>query len=359
MLPPTWNRCAPSIVRAALFAIVAAVSLFEVPDSWSREAAAATPPTPAEIREACEYVADRGPAIRSELLRDAAIDARNDGRVVDATIGTSDGSAAGEILEYRPRGASIKAPPIETSYFDERPRADWGFGARWLRYGGHTYALIFESESLRRVRHLSVIDRKNREHLLCTFTVKEHETLAPVVDAAKPLCRAVATNRIKFLSVDRGPASTLEYPGGPRAETSIAGLTIADFTNSGIAARLVQLEYEHGGGRGGAATYFDVASDGETVSQAGRHKLLMALQHAWEGSSSGYLQPVFAGDNVTRLFSWNGLTYFDIAAGGGEAYDDTPFHEVRSLLNNSIETECVASYRVTWKLSSIAKEFRK
>jgi hypothetical protein len=324
-------------------------------------ATAAKPPTASEIRSACDYVAARGPSIRSELLRDATIDARNNGELVDATIGAEGGSAGGEILQLRPRGTS-KHAVLDISYFDDRPWENRGFGARWFVYRGHTYALIFESESLRRAKHLSLIDGQNREHLLCTFSTQVHETLIPADNAAGPLCRAVASERVTYLPVRTDSTTpSLQYVDGPRAETGVSGVTIADFTNSGTPDKVVRLEYEHSGARGGAATYYDVAGDGKYISQRAKHELLMNLQHVEEQPSrfGDAIYPSFADDNVTRLFSYDGLTYFDIAATGGNAYDDSPFHEVRLLKGDRIATMCAARFRFSWKVSAIAREYRK
>jgi hypothetical protein len=271
------------------------------------------------------------------------------------------GSAGGEILEFRPHGASKETAPIEITYFDDRPLRDSGFGVRWLRYRGHTYALTFASESLRRLRHLSLIDAKNREHLLCSFTVEEHESLTPASHADMPLCRAVAANDIQYLAVDRDPASTLEYSGERRFGTSIVGTTRADVTNSGTQDTLVQLDAGYAGARGWSARYYDLVSNGKIVSDGRLHKLLMVLQYIQEvpGSYSNFEEPGVADENRTSLFTYNGLTYIDVAASGGDSCNDTPFHEVRLLHDDRIETECAASFQITWKIHSIAQEYRR
>lgn len=352
------NRRTRWIGRAA-FVFVGISALVNARVAFAGDTVPGRAPTSAEVREACGYVAKAGPSIRSELLRDASIDVRNDGRLVDATIGVDNGTAGGETFEYRERGSPKDAPPIETSFFDDRPWADRGFGARWLRYKSHTYALVFESENLRRLKHLSLIDEKNREHLACTFTAREHETLLPTNDDARSLCRAVALRQVRYLPVSTDSTSTVRYAGGPRADTGVAGVTIADFTNSDVADKLAELEFAHGGGRGAAATYYDIVVDGEK-SILRQHELLMALQHvvALRDKSGDVVEPSFADDNISRLFSYRGLTYFDIAATGGDAYAGAPFHEVRLLQGDRIATECAGRFCVSWKLSEIVPEYR-
>jgi hypothetical protein len=343
--------------KKVLLAVSIAVGWVAAPVScaWAKPAVSSSP-SRAEVRETCSYVANRGTKIQSELLRDASIDVRNDGHIFDATVGAEPGSAGGEELQFREHGAPKSSPPFEIDFFDDRPWVDRGFGARWLRHHGRTYALIFQSESLRHPNHLSFVDGNNREHLLCQFATTEHESLVPSDTSDAQLCRAAASGDVQGLSIDTETTSTLDYAGEPRTDTRIAGTTHTDFTNTGLPATVVQLEVEYGGARGWGAKYYDIVS-GQKIRSDGRlHKLLMDLQYIEEwGNYRDFVEPGVANGSEVSLFTYGGVTYLDVTA---KPPGDVPFHEVRLLNGNRISTVCSASFRVNWRVESIAREFR-
>src|SRR6185369_17024381 len=114
----------------------------------AEESRAQSLPSAAEVGAACRYVAERGPAITSELIRDGILDGNNDGRDDAVSIGYGMGTMGGDTPEIRPRNAANDSDPVALKYDDD----DWhdvgGFGIRWLPYRGKVYTLHFASETL-------------------------------------------------------------------------------------------------------------------------------------------------------------------------------------------------------------------
>jgi hypothetical protein len=312
-------------------------------------------PNATEARSVCSYVASKGPAIRSELIQSGALNVENNNTLYDASVGSEFGSAGGEKLEYRAHGVDKTAEPIPTKDFDDQPFAYRGFGARWLRYRGHTYTLIFESESLRSPNYLGYINRYGERHFLCSFDANEHEKLSAVSNATENVCRAVSSHRIGFLPVDTTSASSLKFAASVRdlGET-IVGSTEADITNSGTPVRVALIEASYGGARGWQSRYLDAIANDQVVSDGQLHKLLMVTQDIKEGTSRDFIEPGAFDFNESKLFAYEGLIYIDLTA---KPPGNEPFHEVQIIRAARIDTVCTARFNVTWRVSSMAKEF--
>src|SRR5215813_11105391 len=137
-------------------------------------------PTFAEARAVCAHVAARGPAVASELVKSGLLDANNDGKEDQVTVGMAEGTMGGEVLQFRPKGAPKASDPVEVTPEGFQPGSYLPHGARWLPYRGKVYTLNFVSEQLRHVSYLGYIDAKNAEHLICDFDNIEDQTLKPL-----------------------------------------------------------------------------------------------------------------------------------------------------------------------------------
>jgi hypothetical protein len=94
-------------------------------------------------RPACNYVASRGPAILKEFVSGGLLNANNDGHPYDVTVGSLDGSAGGELLVFRPKGAEGTSPPIEIKPDGFEWKDYSAYGARWLPHGDRVYTPLF------------------------------------------------------------------------------------------------------------------------------------------------------------------------------------------------------------------------
>jgi hypothetical protein len=312
-------------------------------------------PNTTDARSVCSYVASKGPAIISELVRSGALNVENNDTLYDASVGVESGSAGGEKLEYRVHGADANAKPLPMKDFDDRPWAYRGFGARWLRYQGHTYTVIFESESLRSPNYLGFIDSYGEQHFLCSFDVDEHEKLRAVNSATTNVCRAVSSHRTSFLPVDTTSASSLKFAAPIREQgEKIIGSTDADVTNSGVPAHVALIEADYGGARGWRSRYLDAIANDQVVSDGRLHKLLMVEQNIKGGGARDFMEPGAFNFNESKLFTYEGLVYVDLTA---RPPGDKPVHEVQIIHATQIETVCTADFEVTWRVSSMAKQF--
>src|SRR5882724_3973329 len=94
------------------------------------------PPSRAEARAVCDMLPARGPALRRMLVKDGALDANNDGVVDAVTVGMSEGTMRGDVLQFRRRGAAKDSPAIDVNPDGCQPGDYLPFGARWLAHGG-------------------------------------------------------------------------------------------------------------------------------------------------------------------------------------------------------------------------------
>jgi len=307
-------------------------------------------PSAAKARQACNYVASRGPPIALELIGSGSLDANNDGRPDDVSVGIVAGTMRGDALEFRPRGAAKDSKPIEITRPDFDRDDDWGFGARWLRYRGRTYTLNFESETLRRVQYLGYIDAQNVEHVVCRFANIEREELTPVMKTAVDLCRRVAGGQVNYTAVNEAR----EQQGTERRETSLKGRVSVDSRNMRRPEPLVLLSYASGAGRGCEFDYFDVISDDRLASGGETHDILMGLQaiEPSEGRSSGP-----CGHGAPRWFEYDGRLYLDYASAQDHGLM-ARFHNVKSVSDNRIELACKGEFKVKWEIKTMGPEFK-
>jgi hypothetical protein len=319
-------------------------------------------PNPAQAAEVCRYVAARGPAIRSELVREGVLDANNDGIDDHVTIGIGSGTMRGDVLEFRPRGAAKDSKPVEFGYDEASLHDYWWFGERWFPYGGRVYTLYFEAETVRRVVALGIIDRNNKHHLVCDFEVDEQERLEPLNDAAAGLCARVA--RDELLEVQPTPADGET----PRRETRLIGRLHLDFRNTGKPEALALLDYESGSARGCGFKYYDTLEPTLGANSPSRATLL-AAQHIdlagqdpkeyapSEAQLTPYLDPPHCGIVTARWLVDRGKTYLDQAAERDHGLRER-FRSVMMIDGTRVTPRCKGAYEVQWRVKSMAPAFR-
>jgi hypothetical protein len=310
------------------------------------------PPSRAEARAVCDMIAARGPAIRAMLVKDGVLDANND-RVADAvTVGMSEGTMRGDVLQFRRRGAANDSPAVDVNPEGFQPGDYLPFGARWLAYGGRVFALYFDTETLRHASYLGYIDARNTERLVCDFSVTERETLRPAGRRdADELCRAVAQKTASYAPLVATEDADPEMDTG-RRETHVAGRITIDFANAGAPAPLALLAYDSGAGRGCDFSYFDVVTGSGIASSGDAHSTLMRLQgvEPEQGHTSGSCDGA-----VPRWLSFAGLNYLDIASRRAGV---DPFHEVKLVRQGRIETRCKGAFAVRWQVKSMGPNFQ-
>jgi hypothetical protein len=315
-------------------------------------AARAEPPLPtfAEARAVCAHVAARGPAIASELVKTGLLDANNDGREDQVSIGMGEGTMGGEVLEFRPKGAAKNSEPVEVTPEGFQPGSYLPHGARWLTYRGKVYTLNFASEQMRHVSYLSYIDAGNVEHLICDFDNIEDQTLKPVGGADAALCRSVAAGKVDFIEI-----GATEDPPARRRNTSTKGSVKVDFRNIKKPEPLALLSYESGAGRGCAYQYYEALAGADDVADTGEsHALLMKLQQL-------KLDEMRIGqscsDNSPRWFSYRGKIYFDNAS-KPDSFGEPFFHEVKLLEDTRVTALCKGEFKVRWKVQTMGEGFK-
>ena len=318
-------------------------------------APAAEPPVPlpaaAEAREACVYVAARGAAIASELVKDGRLDANNDGTLEDVRVGEAAGTMHGEVLEFRKLGAAHESAPIDFES-DDYQRGDYlPFGARWFARSGKVYTLYFESEDLSRPVLLGFIDRRNREHLVCEFSVIESEVLQAVSKEAEPLCKKV-TQGVQYLVAD---AKNVEITGEERQWTHGLGALSIDFNNRGKPSGLALLAFDSSAGRGCRMNYFDAMRDGAVVDKGAEHETLMRLQEI--NLADFFPNRDKCGGNGVGWFRDGGKIYFDQSS-PPLARETTPFHVVSRVEGTEIETLCKATFSTLWSVKAMGPSFK-
>ena len=321
-------------------------------------------PGAAEAGAACRYVAERGPAITSELIRDGILDGNNDGREDAVSIGVGIGTVRNETLEIRPRNAAKDAEPVELKDDDDKWRDIGGFSARWLPYRGKVYTLHFASETLRTAVALGFIDASNNEHLVCTFKSNVRENLAALDSSAGDLCRRVAAGEVKYI------ASADRDEGTNRRETSLRGELTLDVRNTGRAFGLALLDYASGAGRGCEFKYYDTMSDGRIGVPGQSRDLLMAAQDIdlsgvslkeyldrSELKAESYFRPPHCGDVTPRWFEHDRRVFLDTAA---ERDDGSlpQFRTVSVIENTRVRLLCKSEFSQTWQVDAMGPRFR-
>ena len=352
------RRAAPrtTVGAAAVLAMMATAS-----SASAQVGARPALPTRTEAQDACRHVAARGPAIVADLIADGALDANNDGRIDDVTIGTEAGTARGDAPQFRPRGG---AGPVAATSDDAAWRDRRGYGARWLRHAGRTYTLHFETELLRNAVALGYIDPKNVEHFVCGFDSVVQEKLRPAVADSDELCARVQAGQVSYVVPEEANEPT------PRRETGLVGRARIDFRNTGTAETLALLDYSSGSGRGCQFQYYDtVAADRVGVGGEARD-VLMALQgielrgqslkeypDPSAAKSEPYLLPPHCGEATQRWFAHRGKLFLDSAA----ARDDglvARFRRIVLATGSRTAVQCTAAFAVTWRVRSMAVAFR-
>jgi hypothetical protein len=314
--------------------------------------APARPPSRAEARAVCDMIAARGSAIRAMLVKDGVLDANNDGVADAVTVGMSEGTMRGDVLQFRPRGAAKDSPAVDVNPEGFQPGDYLPFGARWLAYGGRVYALYFDTETLRHASYLGYTDARNTERLVCDFSVAERETLRPAGGRdADGLCRAVAQKTASYAPLIESEDADPEMDAG-RRETHVAGRITIDFANAGAPVPLALLAYESGAGRGCDFSYFDIVTGSGIASSGDAHATLMRLQgvEPEQQHTSGSCDGA-----VPRWLGFGGLVYLDIAS-RRESVD--PFHEVKLVRKGRIETRCKGEFAVRWQVKSMGPDFQ-
>jgi hypothetical protein len=357
--PPRATVMAAS--RRIAVAAVAAISL--APAIRAASAQPAELPSPKQAQQVCSYVATRGPAIRSALVANGVLDANNDGIADDVRVGRGMGTAGGDVLEIRPRGASQDSEPIEVSAVGWEWKDYWAYGARWLRYGGRAYTLYFAAETLRNAVALGYIDKHNREHIVCAFSSVEDERLVPVSNDATRLCGRMPQDQVHYIEPAKADEAT------PRRETRLVGRLRVDFRNNGTAEELALLSYDSGAARGCDFKYYDTIS-ADRLGQNGparsvllpaqkidlRGQSLKEYSDPSEGKFTSYMDPPHCGDVTPRWFELGGKIYLDESA----ARDDgrlPRFREITLIRRQSITLQCRSEYGVRWVVKNMARPF--
>lgn len=321
-------------------------------------------PSAVEAGAACRYVAERGPAITSELIRDGILDGNNDGRDDAVSIGVGIGTVRDETLEIRPRDAAKDAEPVALKDDDDGWRDIGGFSARWLPYRGKVYTLHFASETLRSAVALGFIDAANNEHVVCTFKSDVRENLIPLKPDDADLCGRVAAGRVKYV------APTNRDEGSNRRETSLKGMLTLDFRNTGRAVSLALLDYASGAGRGCEFKYYDTVSNGRIGVPGESRDVLMAAQDInlsgaslkeypdpSELKAESYFRPPHCGGVTPRWFEHNRRIFLDTAA----ERDDgvlARFRTVSLIENTGVGPVCRGEFSETWKVDAMGPRFR-
>ena len=330
-------------MRACVIAAIATLA--------AAAAEAAPPlPSPAEAQAVCRFVAARGPAIAASLMSSGLADADHDGVDDAVAIGRGGGTMGGETPEFRPRGATRTAPPVAVTSSGFQGADYLALGARWLRFGGRTYALYFDTESLRRASHLTIVDRDRVEHLVCDFAPVEREKLRRIGRVSAGLCREVVRGRVAVLPVTPAEPGPTGRPGTVRK-----GLGTVDFRNTGRPAALVLLGLESGAGRGCAAEYFDAAAGDVPAASGPDHDVLMAVQRIDPAAFRPL--PGGCGGNAVRWFRYRGGVYLDNAS-RRDATRAAPFHEVVRIDGAAVKLACRATFAVQWRVKSIGAAFK-
>jgi hypothetical protein len=288
-------------------------------------------PTFAEARAVCAHVVARGPAIAAELVRSGLLDANNDSKVDQVTVGAGEGTMGGDVLQFRPKACD----PVEITPEGFQSGDYMALGARWLPYRGKVYTLNFASEDLRHALYLSYIAANNTEHLICEFANIEELSLKPVDSASAELCRDVAAGKVDYIGV----RETGEPPAR-RRNTATIGRVEVDFRNRQKPEPLALLACESGAGRGCAYRYYEALAGSDDVADEGdSHVVLMALQ------SLRLDEPVRIGpscrDNEPRWFSYRGRVYLDNAS-RPNSYGEPFFRDIK-LVDDRLSPRCVAA----------------
>jgi hypothetical protein len=362
MISSTQSRAAVmAAFRRVAVAAVAAISLaLEIRSAGSQPAEL---PTPKQAQQVCSYVATRGPAIRLELVAGGVLDANNDGIEDDVRVGRDIGTAGGDVLEIRPRGALRNSEPIKVSPIGWEWKDYWAYGARWLRYGGRVYTLYFAAETLRHAVALGYIDKDNREHIVCAFSRVEDERLVPVRNDATQLCERVAQDQVHYIEPSKADEAT------PRRETGLVGRLRVDFRTNGTAEELALLSYDSGAARGCDFKYYDTISANRLGQNGPARSVLLRAQKIdlrgqslkeysdpREGKFTPYMDPPHCGDVTPRWFEVGGKIYLDESA----ARDDgrlPRFREITLIRGQSITLQCRGEYDVRWVVKNMALPF--
>ncbi|QUD89866.1 hypothetical protein [Phenylobacterium montanum] len=293
-------------------------------------------PSLAETREACSYVAARGPAIAHELVVHGIFDVTNTKTKKVASIGRVDGMRGGEQVEYHDLNAPPGSPAATIT-----PRSKWNgpadFGARWFRHRGRTYVLHFETESLRHATYLGYIASDNIEHVACDFTSTEQETLRPVRSEGSEICRAVAMGNVKSAEIDTIPPEKYEEVSDLSA-THVVGYSTVDFRNTGRSAKLALLQSTPGGNVECIYNFYEPVKNGKPTLEGNEHDLLNTLQD----SDS----PKTCDENSVKWFRFGGKTYFQNRT--NTSLNNPPSDVVRYVSGNNILDICLGQFRTKW-----------
>jgi hypothetical protein len=352
-----------STYRRVTVAVVAAIGL-----ALAIRGARSQPkelPTPKQAKQVCNYVAMRGPAIRPELVANGVLDANNDGVADDVRVDGKMGTAGGDVLEIRPRGAPQNSEPIKVSRVGWEWKDYWAHGARWLRYGGRVYTLYFASETLRNAVALGYLDKDNGEHIVCAFDSVEHERLMPVRNDARRLCERVTQDQVHYVE----PAKADE--GTQRQETALVGRLHIDFRNNATTEDLALLSYDSGAARGCGFKYYDTLSaDRLGPDGPARSVLLHAQNIDLHGQSpkeysdpkeekfTPYMMPPHCGDVTPRWFELGGKVYLDESA-AREDVDRPRFRNIKLIRRQRIALQCRGEYRVQWVVKNMVVPFQE
>ena len=161
---------------------------------------------------------------------------------------------------------------------------------------------------------LYMIGPDNQARMLCRFASQDHQILTYASQNMAPRCHALLeTSRTGRLAVeDPAPADhpTLPFAAGPGVPRLTGAVTV-DVFNSGDPIRLVQLEYEMGGGAFGCSIrYFDLAADRDrTVADADDLRRTLLLAQGVYPDGDGFASRCRRSDGLRRIFEADGVAY--------------------------------------------------
>jgi hypothetical protein len=349
--------------RRIAVAAIAAISL-----ALAIRGATAQPaelPTQKQAQEVCRHVATRGSAIWPELVANGVLDANNDGIEDDVRVDREQlGTAGGDGLEIRRRGAPKDSEPIKVSRVGWEWKDYWAYGARWLRYGGRIYTLYFAAETLRDAVALGYIDKNNMEHIVCAFSSVEDERLVPARSDAVQLCERVRQDQVHYIEPTKAEEET------SRRETELVGRLRVDFRNNGTPEELALLSNDSGAARGCEFKYYDTISANQLGPNGAARTVLLQAQKIdlrvqslkeysdpKEGKYIPYLDPPHCGDVTPRWFELGGKIYLDESA----ARDDRMlprFRDVTLIQREHLTLECRGNYSVRWAVKNMVMPFK-
>jgi uncharacterized protein len=278
------------------------------------------------VRALCEKLSVE--ASRRQILseRQGIEDINNDGQ--PETVAQCDGgSMRTSCSEYSDN--SGKKIEIEQLGFEG---IDDSYGQQAFRYGGKTYILNSEDDSLLEPSYLSYITPANKEHILCEFSNYITSAIDYQDSDSNGLCQDAMNNQnIEDIELQDLPKEQKRHL--VRSETIATKTGLVDINNDGALENVYEFIYTSGGGRGCDYNYYELMDDSGKEFKTGATRTVFLKMQGIDNSGFGGRS---CGHVENKLFRFKGKAYFEQNVGNNESFD----HLISIQNGNDVKVVC-------------------